>query len=861
MTTDPRPIEVLLLAPGADGDDVAGMLEEASAPPAVTTRTADGVGPDDGADDGAVAGGELTVTRPPDPTGALDRIGPESPDAVLLDLQGDERRGLDLLATLHERPHPPPVVVLTGLDTREVGIEAVRRGAEEYLVRNEATPKLLVRSVYHAVERAAHERERARYEALIKESTDAIAIMDPEGTIEYVTPSLEHVVGYRPEEFVGENAFDYVHPDDLETAAEEFRATVEREDYRGSAEFRFQHREGHWVTIHARGRNLLDDPAVEGLVVYTHDVTELREYERRLVDREACLRRTAEILADRERGFADQVDAVLDVGREMLGVEYGTLSRLREDTYVFERVSGVDDAVNPGDTVPLSSTNCERTVTRKQRVVLEDIEAAAPELAGRDANRELGVNCYLGTPVVVEGEVVGTFCFYGADPGDGFTEWDETYVDLVGEWIGSEFERTQNTDRLAVLNQLHGVVNDVTEAVIGRSTREEIEETACRRLAASDSYEFAWIAERDAPSQEVTARTAAGVDDAPADLCTPIDAADTDDHVDADAADAPEFVDPTARALKTGEVRIVRDVVTDPRHEPWRPVAETHGFRSVAAIPIRHEETVYAVLNVYADRADAFGAAERTVVEHLGEIIGHAIAAAQRKQALVSDAVVELELELPGAFADVDGVADLEAAVHVDRLLAVSESDYLMYGTTSEAGIEGVEAAARAVDAWEDISVVGETPDGIAFELRLSEPPVLSTVASLGGAVERAVVEDGDYRLTARFTTGTDVRGVVDSLESVFPRVDVVARRQVTRASGAERLARAWRDRLTDRQRTVLEAAYHAGFFEWPRESSGQEVAESVGVTPPTLHQHLRTAERKLLATLLEGPSAPAEAE
>ncbi|WP_254839690.1 bacterio-opsin activator domain-containing protein [Natronomonas marina] len=832
-----RAVEVLLLARESDDGDVGEMLREAVAPPALAAKTAGAVR--DGDRTGA---GDVALSREADLENALDRVEAESPDVVLLDLDCYGRRGMDLLTTLLDESRAPPIVVLTELDDRERGIEAVRHGAAEYLVTDEATPQLLVRSVYHAVERARHERQRERYETLVRESTDAIAIMSPDGTVEYITPSVRHVVGYEPEDLVGENGFEYVHPADHAAAAEEFQAMVEHPGYRGSVEFRFEHSDGRWITLHARGRNLLDDPAIEGLVVYTHDITERREYERRLESREACLRRTTEILADRERSLDEQIDAVLEVGREMLDVEYGTLSRLREDNYVFETVSGVDDAVQSGDVVPLSATNCERTVSREERLVLEDIEREAPELAGREGNRELGVNCYLGTPITVDGEVVGTFCFYGTDAGEGFSEWHETYIDLVGEWIGSELESRQTTERLAVLNQLNGVVHDVTEAVISRSTRAEIEQTACRRLAESDSYEFAWIGETDAPSREVVARTEAGVEGFLEEVT-----------ISTDPEEA-EGVDPTRRALKTGEMQMVRDVLSDPRHEPWREAAETHGFRSVAAIPIRHEETVYGVLNVYADRADAFGDAERTVIEHLGEIIGHAIAAAQRKQALVSDAVVELELEVPDAFEGVEAIADMEATIRVDRMLSVSETDYLVYGTTSDAGIDHLEAAVSAVDAWEELSVVGETADGVSFELRLSEPPVLSTVASLGGAIERSVVENGDYRLTAQFPRGTDVRQVVDTLESAFSRVDVVARRQVTRAEGdADRLARAWHERLTDRQRTAVEAAYYSGFFEWPRETSGEAVADSLDITPPTFHQHLRTAEGKLLATLLEG--------
>ncbi|MFC6736196.1 helix-turn-helix domain-containing protein, partial [Halolamina salina] len=63
-------------------------------------------------------------------------------------------------------------------------------------------------------------------------------------------------------------------------------------------------------------------------------------------------------------------------------------------------------------------------------------------------------------------------------------------------------------------------------------------------------------------------------------------------------------------------------------------------------------------------------------------------------------------------------------------------------------------------------------------------------------------------------------------------------------------------DRLSERQTTVLRAAYHAGYFEWPRDTTAEELADSVGVSAPTLHNHLRNAEGKLLTAFFE--DAPA---
>jgi len=62
----------------------------------------------------------------------------------------------------------------------------------------------------------------------------------------------------------------------------------------------------------------------------------------------------------------------------------------------------------------------------------------------------------------------------------------------------------------------------------------------------------------------------------------------------------------------------------------------------------------------------------------------------------------------------------------------------------------------------------------------------------------------------------------------------------------------AFEELLTERQQEVLRTAYLSGFFDWPRETTGEEVAEMLDITQPTVNRHLRVSERKLLDLLLE---------
>jgi ActR/RegA family two-component response regulator len=89
----------------------------------------------------------------------MEALAVESVDVVLLDLNLPDSRGLDTLESLRSEAPSLPIIVLTGVADRDVGIRALKEGAEEFLVKDEINARLLVRTVFHALERARYERE------------------------------------------------------------------------------------------------------------------------------------------------------------------------------------------------------------------------------------------------------------------------------------------------------------------------------------------------------------------------------------------------------------------------------------------------------------------------------------------------------------------------------------------------------------------------------------------------------------------------------------------------------------------------------------------------------------------------------
>ncbi len=117
------------------------------------------------------------------------------------------------------------------------------------------------------------------YRSLLDHSPDMLAVTDASGRVVYVTPSVLELIGFTPSERIGQSMFDPVHPDDLAENREALDAFMATPGAEREAEFRLIHKDGGLRVVHARARNLLDDPAVNGVVFHLRDVTSHRAAE------------------------------------------------------------------------------------------------------------------------------------------------------------------------------------------------------------------------------------------------------------------------------------------------------------------------------------------------------------------------------------------------------------------------------------------------------------------------------------------------------------------------------------------------------------------------------------------------------
>ncbi len=136
-------------------------------------------------------------------------------------------------------------------------------------------------SAWKKAEEALHKSEEHLRE-LLQNSSDIISIFDQNGVFQYVSPSVKKILGYNENEIIGKSAFDFIHPDDMQMAINDFNEVTQFLHDRIATEFRFLHKNGHWVNMEALGSNLLDNPAISGIVISTRDISERKRMEAQL---------------------------------------------------------------------------------------------------------------------------------------------------------------------------------------------------------------------------------------------------------------------------------------------------------------------------------------------------------------------------------------------------------------------------------------------------------------------------------------------------------------------------------------------------------------------------------------------------
>jgi len=378
-------------------------------------------------------------------------------------------------------------------------------------------------------------------------------------------------------------------------------------------------------------------------------------------------------------------------------------------------------------------------------------------------------------------------------------------------------EREQQLKRAREINSLLRTVDSV---LVDGSTRQELESAVCTSVVETGNYDGAWIARYDEVMSHFTCQANAG---------SRVPAVGSEIHESNPIAESIQC------ALKNDSVKTASK--------------DTNVDNTVIIAPVTYRDATYGTLAVTVHGSAS--SEEQSVFDEIGDRLGHSIDAVESKRLLYEDAAIELEFEHTDTRDIlVDLSVEFNTEVRVEGLSPTADGVVSAYVVIDGADADTVLSMLSPLEAIINARVVTDEPTETLFELQLVDASVLLPLVEFGSAVESLVATDGNGSVTIRVPSQSNPRTIINTIQSSFPDITVTAKRKVDdNVQSLNSFKRRLEEILTTRQLDVLETALTSGYFEWPRDSTAEQVADSLGIAAPTFHEHLRSGERKLMKT------------
>lgn len=691
-------------------------------------------------------------------------------------------------------------------------------------------------------QRHAIENARRKYLTLVEASPDPIVLVDVDtGEIVETNPAAAELFGVPQQELVGRSYLEQCPEDNADQYRRLFehctgRSCVCRELPDGQ-QIHVVDDEGDQIPVSLSTSSVeLDDRQLVYAIV--RDISEQVHYEEAL----EALNQTGQDLLVAETGteIAEIVVRALTEVIDLTGASvyfFDETENVLEPATYSEQIEQYLDAVprfEPDDSVAW------RVFETREPVISEDIRTEEDVY-----NPDTPLRSEMIFPLGDAGVLLA-----GSTEPDVFDEHTVDLVELLAAKATAALDRldrerslrrheqeleTRNR-QLETAARLNSQIREAFRRLLEAGTRTEIEATICTQLVGDDWIEFAWIGDCDPGTDRLYPRESAG---------------DHRGYLEEFPWSIETSEEPAAAALRSGEPVVVDNVATNLQSEEWRQRAVRRNLKSVLAVPIRYENSDYGVLTVYTSRQNAFQGPIRSVLSEVGELVGYAINGVQRKEALFADQTTELEFKITDLSCHVLQIArKTDTRFQVEGMVPQEDGTVHLFATAIEGSVD------RILDYSEDAATLdrarlvvdGEDP---VVQLQVSDSFIGAKLAEYGLGVRWISADADGAKIVVDVPPTVDAREAVETIVGLYPDSELLAIRERDRPRDPSRtLPGSILDRLTDRQREAVELAYREGYFDSPKQASGQEVADEMELSSSAFHRHLRSAEREVFESL-----------
>lgn len=687
----------------------------------------------------------------------------------------------------------------------------------EFSFREQTTER---ETVYLGVGRDATERERQaetleQYERIFETIEDGIYTLDDSFTIGTVNSAIKSMTGYDESELVGSNATLLADESTLDEAIALTRQIQSGERDVGTLTTELTTVDGDSIPIETRFSVYTHCDGTVGQVGVVRDISDRRQFAEMLASLHDSTRQLL------RAGTREEVATIItETATEVLDLDTATI-------HLFDRSENVLRPIGTSGT-----TEAATPVAPGDGVVWDVF------VEGEQRSRSPAETYW---PLCDQ----GVFYAASADQDDRVRELVDLLVasaeaalarvDRESALREREAESRRQNDQLRRLKQVNEIIRRVDRVLVEADTCTEIERAVCEELTESQWFSFSWLGR--STGQAVEPRAWAGRSAGYLDTLN--------------TTTAGEGGPPSVVTARSGEPTVVDSFTDDLRDGAWRTEALSRDFQSAISVPLAYDDFLHGVLTVYADQPERFGGMLESVLVELGESIANAIREVQSRHRQPTDSAIELDLTVTSEQPLLVQLARrLDAPVTCDGGVPSDGQTTRLFVRVPDLEPEEVRERVGSMRSVESVSSVAE--DG-RYEIIATGPTLVRTLVDQGAQPGELTATATGVEITVQLAATTDVRTFVEQLESRYDGVTMHARREQPRhGDDGDSLRAALETRLTDRQLEVLQTAYLSGFFEWPRETTGEEVADLLDITQPTVNRHLRVSERKLLDLLFD---------
>jgi len=300
-------------------------------------------------------------------------------------------------------------------------------------------------------------------------SSVAVVILSEAGTIRYGIPAEDQVLGWSPEELVGTDFIDLVHPDDEKGFRDALGSLVRGSNDALPVITRCRHKDGSWRVIEALGKNLIHDPRINGMIVHCRDITEQKRSENKILRQNILLQAINRVLKETLtcETTGEVAKTGLSVCEELTGSKFSLLGELNEqgrfDTLAYTD-PGMDACRMPEEDAWQKSLNMEvrgvwaQAIIQDKPLIIDD-PPSHPASIGTPEGHPL-ITAILAVPLKQGDRTTGTMVL--ANKEGGYTQEDLKTVETISVAMVEAVDRKRVQEALRESEERFRTVADFT---------------------------------------------------------------------------------------------------------------------------------------------------------------------------------------------------------------------------------------------------------------------------------------------------------------------------------------------------------------------------------------------------------------